>query len=159
MAKDYFPLKKGAVRVFAMSNAEGSGTLTIEVLSVAKRGPVTKAKCRRTSQWAGKPAKTGTYTVTKDARGVISGKEVEYAAPVKVGTKWAAAQYEFWIESLASATRTRTGTFKDCLRVAYLIAGGDSGSGERFYAPGVGLVKVVESEETDPFELELIEYR
>lgn len=159
MAKDYFPLKKGAVRVFAMSNAEGSGTLTIEVLSMAKRGAVTKAKCRRTSQWVGKPAKTGTFIVTKDAKGVRSGKEVEYAAPVKTGTKWAAAQYEYWIESLSSSVRTRAGFFKGCLRVAYLIAGGDSGSGERFYAPGVGLIKVVESEESAPFELELIEHR
>lgn len=156
---DFFPLKKGSVRVYAMSSAEGSGVLTIEVLSVSKRGPVTVARCRRTSQWTGKPAKSGTFTVTKDSKGVRSGREVEYAAPVKVGTKWAAAQYEYRIESLSASTRTRAGSFRGCLRVAYLIAGGDSGSGERFYAPGVGLVKAGDSDESDPWELELIEHR
>ena len=44
------------------------------------------------------------------------------------------------------------------MRVAYLIAEGDGGSGERWYAPGVGLVKVVENDEAEPFAQELIAY-
>ena len=51
---------------------------------------------------------------------------------------------------------TPAGKFTGCLRVAYLIAEGDGGSGERHYAPGVGLVKVVENDEAEPFTHELI---
>src|SRR6185312_1269468 len=47
------------------------------------------------------------------------------------------------------------GRFAGCLRVAYLIAAGDGGAGERLYAPGVGLVREVCSDEADPFEVRL----
>lgn len=156
MPADYFPLKKGALRVFAISDASRSGTMRVEVLSVAKKDGGIMAKCRRVVEWRGKPAKAALFTVTKDAKGVRSGREFEFAAPIAIGTRWAGAHYEYWIESLDAAVRTPAGEFIGCLRVAYLIAGGDSGSGERFYAPGVGLVKVVEAEEGDPFEHELV---
>lgn len=158
MPPDYFPLNKGSLRVFAVSDASRSGTMRVDVLSVARKGGVVTAKCRRTVSWRGGETKKSLFMVTRDAKGVRSGREVEFASPVKVGTRWASAQYEYWIESLDAAVRTPAGSFKDCLRVAYLIAGGDSGSGERFYAPGVGLVKVVESDESDPFEHELISH-
>jgi len=45
------------------------------------------------------------------------------------------------------------------MHVDYLIAEGDGGSGERHYAPGVGLVKIVDNDEADPFKHELIAYR
>lgn len=152
MPADYFPLKKGAQRVFAISDASRSGMMRIEVLAVTNKGGAVSAKCRRLVEWRGKPAKATLFTVTKDAKGVRSGREVEFAAPIAIGTRWTSAHFEYWIESLDAAVRTPAGEFTDCLRVAYLIAGGDSGSGERFYAPGVGLVKVVEAEEGDPFE-------
>ena len=44
------------------------------------------------------------------------------------------------------------------MRAACLIAEGDDGSEERYYAPGVGLVKVVENDEAGPFTHELIAY-
>jgi len=51
---------------------------------------------------------------------------------------------------------TPAGKFTGCLRVAYLIAEGDGGSGERFYAPGVGLVKAVDNDEGEPLSLQLV---
>jgi hypothetical protein len=39
-----------------------------------------------------------------------------------------------------------------------LIAGGDSGTGERIYAPGVGLVRETLSDEGDPSERVLVTY-
>jgi hypothetical protein len=39
--------------------------------------------------------------------------------------------------------------------VVYAIAGGDGGSGERLYAPGVGLVRETCHDEADPWEARL----
>ena len=47
---DYFPLVAGAMREYASSNAQGSGTFKVEVLSVSRAGGKTTAKCRRTTR-------------------------------------------------------------------------------------------------------------
>ncbi len=153
---DYFPLRPGAVRKYATDTSAGKGYIEIEVLSVAKEGGTTIAKCRRTVKRADGATEVTEFVVTKDDQGVRAGQNIEYKQPVKVGTGWVSAPRRFWIEALDAEIETRAGTFKDCLRVAYLIAEGDGGSGERHYAPSVGLVKVVENDEADPFTHELI---
>lgn len=156
MTTDYFPLVKGAVREYATEDALGKGALKTEVMDVSMAAGKTEAKCRRTIQRQGKPATVSEYTVTRDASGVRSGADIEFVLPLKVGAEWTRSPRRFWIEALDGAVETPAGKFKNCLRVAYLIAGGDGGSGERHYAPGVGLVKVVDNDEADPFTQQLI---
>jgi hypothetical protein len=153
---DYFPLVKGAVREYATENSKGAGTYKVEVLEVSTKGPATTAKCRRTLSLPGEPETVTEFTVTKDASGVHEGTDVEFNNPIKVGTEWVSSPRRNWIEALDAAVETPAGKFKDCLKVAYLIAEGDGGSGERHYAPGVGLVKVVENDEGEPFTYQLI---
>lgn len=155
---EFFPLKKGALREYATENAEGKGTLKVEVLSVTTNGGKTVAKCRRTVAWNGKPPQVSEFEVVNDGKEVRSDSGTEYRFPVKKGTEWIRSPRRYWIEALDATIETRAGKFKDCMRVAYLIAEGDGGSGERHYAPGVGLVKVVENDEADPFTHELIAY-
>lgn len=155
---DFFPLKKGAMREYATARAAGSGRSKIEVLDVSIAGGTTTARCRRTVKQQNEPEKVDEFTVVKDAEGVRSDEAVEYKHPVEVGTEWISAPWRYWIEALDAAIETPAGKFSGCLRVACLIAEGDGGSGERHYAPGVGLVKVVEHDEADPFTLELIAY-
>lgn len=156
---DFFPLVNGAVREYALEGSQGTVLHTIEVLDVSARGATTTAKCRRTVNQPGKPASSADFTVTKDAAGVREGEHVEFKNPVKVGTEWISPPRRYWIEALDAAAETPAGKFKDCLRVAYLIAEGDGGSGERLYAPGVGLVKIVENDEADPFTFQLVRLR
>lgn len=153
---DYFPLVKGALREYAVENSSGAGSEKIEVLEVSSQGAATTAKCRRTVTRPGKPAEAAEFTVTKDDRGVREGENVEFSNPVAVGTEWIRAPRRFWIEALDAEVETPAGRFQDCLRVAYLIAEGDGGSGERHYAPGVGLVKIVENDEAEPFTCRLV---
>lgn len=155
---DYFPLKKGAVREYASENAEGKGTFKIEVLSVSSSNGTTTAKCRRTVSWNGQPPKVSEFEIVNDGKEVRGDTGTEFRFPVKKGTEWIRNPRRYWIEALDAQVQTRAGSFKDCLRVAYLIAEGDGGSGERHYAPGVGLVKVVENDEGDPFTHELISH-
>lgn len=149
--KDFFPLAKGAVREYAVENAAGAGRMTIEVLEVSTADGVTTARCRRTE--AGEASE---FTVVKDARGVRAGDVPEFELPLEIGTEWILPPRRYWIEALDAAVETPAGKFQDCLRVAYLIAEGDGGSGERHYAPGVGLVKVSENDEGEPFTYELV---
>jgi hypothetical protein len=153
---DFFPLAKGAVREYAAAKASGTGTYRIEVLEVSTKGETTTAKCRRTVNWMEEPAKVSELTIRKDAHGVHAGRDFEFKYPVKVGTEWIRAPRRFWIEALDAKVETPAGKFKDCLRVAYLIAEGDGGSGERLYAPGVDLVKFIENDEAEPFTHQLV---
>ena len=59
------------------------------------------------------------------------------------------------MEDANASAETPAGRFSGCLRVGYLIAAGDAGCGERFYAPGLGLVRETCADEADPFELVL----
>ncbi len=148
---DYFPLVKGARREYVKKNSSGAGSCKIEVLDVSTKGPATTARCRRTVTWMSGPETVSEFIVTKDARGVREEEDVEFNHPIQVGTAWISPPRRFWIESLDASTETPAGKFQNCLRVAYLIAEGDGGSGERDYAPGVGLVKIVENDEAEPF--------
>ena len=155
---DFFPLVKGAVREYATESAEGKGTLKIEILSVATNKRQTTAKCRRTILQNNKPPKVAEFTIVKDDKEVRADTGTEFRFPIKKGTEWTRNPRRYWIEALDATVKTPAGKFKDCMRVAYLIAEGDGGSGERHYAPGVGLVKVVENDESNPFSHELISH-
>jgi hypothetical protein len=152
---DYFPLVKGAVRGYVIDGAR-PGSFTIEIIDVVLAGEVMTAKCRRTLKRPGEPSRIDEFIVTKNAEGVRSGPDVEFNFPAAVGTEWISPPRRFWIEALDAAVETPAGRFTGCLRVAYLIAEGDGGSGERCYAPGVGLVKVVENDEAEPFTWSLL---
>jgi hypothetical protein len=153
---DYFPLVKGAVREYATENSRGAGAYIVEVLDVTAKGGVTTAKCRRTVRLPQEPETVAEFVVTSDPAGVRDGDDVEFNHPVKVGTEWVSSPRRTWIESLDAAVETPAGKFAGCMRVAYLIAEGDGGSGERFYAPGVGLVKVVDNDEGEPLSFSLV---
>lgn len=153
---DYFPLVKGAVREYATENASGKGTFKIEILSVAQHNGTTTAKCRRTLSWNGEPPRVSEFEVVDDGKEIRGDTGTEFKLPIKVGTEWIRSPRRYWIEALDAEAQTPAGDFKNCMRVAYLIAEGDGGSGERHYAPGIGLVKVVENDEADPFKHELI---
>lgn len=153
---DFFPLVKGVVRDYETESSEGEGSFTIEILDVTSKGGVKTAKCRRTMKPPKGPKTVTEYEVTSDASGVRAGDAVEFNAPVKVGTEWIVSPRKYWIESLEAEVETPAGKYAGCMRVAYLIAEGDGGSGERFYAPGVGLVKAVDNDEAEPSRFELV---
>jgi hypothetical protein len=153
---NYFPLVKGAVREYAMENSAGTGTYLVEVLDIEKTGDVTTAKIRRTVRHPKEPETIAEVTMTSDAAGVREGTHIEFSRPIKVGTEWVNPPRRNWIEALDAEVETPAGKFTGCMRVAYLIAEGDGGSGERFYAPGVGLVKVVDNDEGEPLTLTLV---
>lgn len=154
--KDYFPLSEGLVLEYRTRSSSAAGGYRFEVVSAATEGGTTRAHCRRTALPVGMPAD---LTITKDARGVFLGEDLELPLPPERGRQWSRAPITYRIDSLQAVKTVPAGTFRGCLRVAYLIAGGDGGSGERFYAPGVGLICDLRAEEDETSETVLTQAR
>ncbi len=154
MERDYFPLLPGLVLAYRTKSLEGQGRLKIEVLSLEAAGGLLRAKCRRTSALAGR-VKVSEFEVVQDERGVHADGGLDLPLPPDVGRRWSRGAASYAVEADDAVTTVPAGTYRGCLRVAYRLAGGDAGGGERFYAPGVGLVRELCTDETDPFELAL----
>ncbi len=135
---DYYPLVEGLKLEYRAGSPAGTVRYRIEVVCAAESGGGLRAHCRRTPLDGGAPAQ---FTVTKDGRGVFLGRELLLPLPLEAGRTWERGPESFRVDSLDAVQTVPAGTFRGCLRVVYLIAGGDGGAGERLYAPGVGLIK------------------
>lgn len=157
MKPEYFPLIPGTSLLYSLRRTGASGSLRLEVLSARRQGRSTVARGRRVTLWEGSAPLIDTVDLISGPGGARAGGSVEFKGPVAVGTRWFDGADECWIDGFDGTARTPAGLFTGCLRVAYLIAGGDGGSGERLYAPGIGLVRVEHRDESDPYVWELTE--
>lgn len=153
-AADYFPLQPGLVLEYRTKDSSSQGRVIIEVVSVSKKPKTTQALLRRITEWGG-PAKTLEYPVLRDTSGVYTDGEKEFPFPLTLGRKWSRRPNEYTVDALDAVVKVPAGTFRGCLRVSYLIGGGDAGSGERYYAPGIGFVYEACADEIDPYEFAL----
>ncbi|UPT74041.1 MAG: hypothetical protein M0D55_19820 [Elusimicrobiota bacterium] len=151
MSQDYFPLIAGTSREYALERAGAAGILRLEVLFVWRAGRSTLARGRRSLRWHGEPPRVDAIDLVTGPGGARAGGRVEFKGPISLGTRWFDGADECWIDGFDGIAQTPAGRFTRCLRVAYLISGGDGGSGERLYAPGVGLVRVEHRDESDPY--------
>lgn len=156
MGNDYFPLRAGALREYSFENAAGSAIIRIEILKVTTAEAMATAQCRRVTKIGTQPEKAEEFLIVRDAESIRSGSSIEFVLPARVGASWVSPPNEYRIEALDAEAPTPAGKFKGCLKVGYSIAGGDGGSGERYYAPDVGLVKLDHHDEADPFRWELL---
>ncbi|MFI5344978.1 MAG: hypothetical protein ACHQ51_01265 [Elusimicrobiota bacterium] len=149
-APDYLPLTPGLRLEYAVNRFQRERALVVEHLPSAAGVTV-----RRT--WTAPDGSSESETSRAERRG--DGIYVDGALilplPAVPGARWSAPPREYRVETLDAAASTPAGRFNGCLRVGYLIAGGDGGSGERLYAPGVGLVRETCHDEADPFEVAL----
>lgn len=154
--KDYFPLVEGLALDYRSRSAEGDGGYRFEVVSAAQEGGAIRAHCRRTPLGGGAPAD---FTLVKDGRGVFLGRELLLPLPLEPGRGWERPPESFRVESLDAVKTVPAGTFRGCLRLVYLIAGGDGGGGEKVYAPGVGLISELRTAEDETGETVLTRAR
>lgn len=148
---DFLPLRPGLRLEYEVRRAGEVRTLVVEH-SAASNGSVA---VKRTWTDARGGVETDSSLGEARADGVYLDGERILPRPARAGAAWALPPRSYRIESLDAETRTPAGTFRGCLRVSYLIAGGDGGAGERFYSPGLGLVREVCGDEADPFEVRL----
>lgn len=147
---DYYPLLAGLTLEYEAS----FGTLKREVLKVAAAGGGLEALCRQTSVENGS-AEVMELIINKERDGIFSGGVKELPLPPLLSSRWNVPPVDYEITALDAEVSVGAGVFKNCLKVTYLIGAGDGGGGEKFYAPGVGLVLERCRDESSPFELSL----
>lgn len=153
---EYYPLVEGRALEYGITDAQGEGVLRAVFAGVAKHGDVQEARLTQTILRGGRAPQTFSYMACKDAKGVkTSAWGVEFKLPLKTALAWRRGAAGFRVESLDARKLVPAGDFKRCLELSFTIDGGDGGGGRRFYAPGVGLVYAVSSEEADPYEYAL----
>lgn len=142
---DYHPIEPGRVLEYELRRAGGRWGLRLEYLE--------GGRLRRT--WKGPDGEQSSVeTVERRPDGVYHAGAL--VLPVKAGTRWGVPPREYLLEGFAGRAAVPAGEFERCALVSYLIAGGDGGSGERYYAPGVGLVLESCRDESDPYETRLL---
>ena len=152
---DYFPLRTGLKLHYRHKDATGKvGKMAFEVIHADEQGGVTTATCVRI--FDGRPSPE--YVMVNDpVKGWLTstawGKE--FPLPPVVGKEWNKQPDLYKVEALDAEIETPAGKFTNCLKVVRLVAGGDAGFEERYYAEDVGLVYVMSNDEADPYELAL----
>lgn len=150
MTPDYCPLTPGLRLEYAVRRAQETRTLVVEHL--AAEGGVS---LRRTWTGADGRAQTRTTRAERRADGVYEDGEKVLPLPPAVGAAWDSPPNRLEIAALGEDVTTPAGRLRGCLRVDYLIAAGDAGSGRRWYAPGLGLAREECADEADPFDVTL----
>lgn len=150
---DYYPLIAGLFLEYKTS----AGTLKMEVLGVSQAGGAMEARCRQTTDDHGNAEETE-LIIKKESSGVYANGVKELPLPPILGSRWIVAPNDYEISALDAEVTVGAGAFKNCLKVSYRIGAGDGGGGEKFYAPGVGLVFENCRDESSPFEMSLTRF-
>lgn len=157
MSTKYLPLKKGLTLTYYYKSPSGDAIVEFRVLSVEKKGKVIKAKCQRSFNAVAKTRKDVEYDIVVDpVKGWVDSSAWGklFPIPPKAGAEWGDEDLRK-VESLKATASVNAGEYKDCLLVQRLVAGGDAGGEEHYYAPGIGLVKAWSNSEDDPYEMGL----
>jgi hypothetical protein len=151
---DFLPLSPGTRLEYEVRRAGETQNLVVEHAAAGGAG----VTVRRTWTKEDGSVETETSRAERRAGGVYFDGELALPFPARPGAEWARPPRSYRVVSLDAAVATPAGKFSSCLRVGYLIAAGDGGCGERLYAPGVGLVRELCSDEADPFEVRLTSF-
>src|SRR6185503_9431723 len=98
------------------------------------------------------------YDVYKDAMGVTERGEKTLPPAIKVGASWQIFPRTYKLVSKDAKVKTPAGDFEKCVKIEYLVSGGEDGYGELHYAPNIGLVRRYVEETDDKFVIELTDW-
>ena len=142
---EYAPIARAGVYIYEYSSNKFSGKrlLRFEYGPYSERDglvTVTISFDDRTSPW------TGTFQMQNGPDGVTAGgstwgmARLEMPNPVVYNYKWDEGNVQNRIAAVNTTATTPAGSFRNCVRILSRIDGGNTGTINRYYAPGVGLV-------------------
>ena len=94
------------------------------------------------------------YRLTQDGIHFLSGKNpdgperLEIPMPIRLDVKWLSGPNEAWAER-AGTIRAGTREYANCVKITYKMAGGARKT-EYYLAPGVGVIRAVDVDTTEP---------
>jgi len=159
LLEDYFPIVEGQVYSYRYESAEWpqKSTATMRVKNVLSAGGKTTAVWEETNPDPQDPAMPSVrnWPVERSAEGIFEGnKDWNYwviRTPLRQGTSWERNDgTTFKIVSLTERIEVPAGVYENCLCVSYENEG--IGTGELYYAKGVGLVRSIQRGEWVPYD-------
>jgi hypothetical protein len=94
------------------------------------------------------------YRVEGDGIHFLSGKNpdgperLEIPIPIRIGVKWLSGTVEAWAER-AGTIKAGAREYSNCMKITYKTAGGVR-STEYYLAPGVGVIRAIDVDTTEP---------
>jgi hypothetical protein len=131
--------------------------VTFAVLSLEGVWPEIRAECA-SAQGDNESGDVRKYTVTCREAGVFKGDRLVLPFPIEEGRQWEGTYGTYTVQTRNRTEAVPAGVFENCVRVTYPIKAGDSGWGEKIYAPGVGLIRETYSDEASFWTMELLSY-
>lgn len=140
--EDYVPYTRGGVYTYDYTSSEFTGTKALRIeygaYSETDRAvTVTLTVFNKNKPWV------TTFKVSQGANGVqaggspIGGARLEMPTPVVYNQSWDEAGYHNRVAAINTTATVPAGSYKNCVRI---ISRAETGSINRYYAPGVGLV-------------------
>lgn len=163
-ASEYLPLGKRAVLEYEYTSSEftASKTIRVEYLSYSdkdKTALVNMIIFNKTRP------KVSNFVVVAGENGVrasdspIYGPRLEFPLPLTYNSVWNEGPDRSRVAALNAKIAVPAGAYSGCLKVTTRLSGGDAGSAERYYAPGVGLVYERINSEDRQETVQLISYQ
>lgn len=144
-AEQYLPISRRAVLEYEYTSSEFTDpkTIRLEFLSYSEKDKTAAVNMIIFNKT--KPRVTN-FVVASDAQGIRSsdsplyGPRMEIPFPLTYNMVWNEGADRNRVAALNAKVTVPAGTYNGCLKIATRLSGGDAGSAERYYAPGVGLV-------------------
>ena len=144
-AADYLPLNKRSVYEYEYTSSEFTGVKTIRLEYTGYSQTEHTVQVSMIIFNKTKP-RVSNFVMTADASGIrssdspLSGPRLELPFPLAYNQVWNEGSDRNRVAALNAKISVPAGTYSGCLRITTKLGGGDAGSAERYYAPGVGLV-------------------
>lgn len=159
-AAAYLPLKERAVLQYEHASSEFDSPRTVRVEYLGWSDETASAAVNMITFHGSKP-KVANFVVRAAAEGPLAGDSplygprLEFPIPLVYNAVWFEGPDRSRVAALNAEVQVPAGLFKGCLKIVTRLSGGDAGTAERYYAPGVGLVyeRVTSEERQDTLRL------
>ena len=159
-AEDYLPLNKKAVYEYEYTSSEFPGSKVIRVEFLAWSDSDKSASVNMIIFNKTKP-KVSNFSIAATPSGIrasdspLYGPRVEIPMPLAYNMTWNEGSDRSRVAALNAKITVPAGTYNGCLKITTRLNGGEAGSAERDYAPGVGLVfeQIISEDRQDTIKL------
>lgn len=163
-ADQYLPISRRAVLEYEYTSSEFTApkTIRVEYLSYSEKDRTAAVNMIIFNK--SKP-RVVNFVITADAQGVrasdspIYGPRLEFPLPLTYNSVWNEGADRHRVAALNAKVTVPAGAYNGCLKITTRLSGGDAGSAERYYAPGVGLVYEKINSEDRQETLKLVSYQ